>query len=323
MRGDNIDNLAAEIKSEVDEYNEISIDIDLDLIPLFNRANSKAWEILVRSYPDPILEPYTVTYTAGSDTVDLPEHLFGDRVKLIVWEGSNNNRVVVDTLSLRQLQKRKSNFSTVAPDLAAFYGRKIIFSHIIANTTLTLTVWAARQPDHLVRPFGRIISTNSSSSEIYITDVNTSYDVTVGDGAYLNIVDGATGEIKGSIQASTFNGTDTVKYKTSPDYTTVLDRTISNDISDANRDDYLCYVRGTCVIPCADLIRNFIYQYALSRIKRNKLGQPYDVDSKIVGDLEADLRRASMGRANKLRIEQKESVWSFGSRAINPRVSRY
>lgn len=313
MRGDTLQLMADEVRSELDEENISSIEDETDILPMFNRAQTKAYEILARVYPQPVMEEVEFTFSGGERTFELPEHLLGDRLKLAQWEGINQRRPAeIRFVSAAEFIQYRTDAQRYQPRHAKIVGRTVELSGAVAAGSGTLKVFVVNEPNPLVLPFAKILRT--SGEKLFITNIDDDYDVTDGDNEYLNIVDGGTGTIKGTVQILTYNETDEIEIKTVPDYTTVLDRTVSGSLSNISisRDDYLCNVRGGCVLQFPNVTRNFIMSWAVAKLKRNKLGAPYSEDDKEVKKFEADLRRAYMARPQQTRIRQTNRIWKMG-----------
>jgi hypothetical protein len=169
----------------------------------------------------------------------------------------------------------------------------------------------------MVQVYGRITSFDGTANELYLNEVSANFDPATStdpfDG-YVNIVDGQTGEIKLSAQIRSWDGADTLTLKTSPDRSTVLNRTISTGAigSQICVDDYVCHIKGTCVLYFFDTVHSFVVQYAASEMKR-KLGYAYDVDQQLLKDFESDVKKTYMGRESKMRICQNNPSWMKGA----------
>jgi len=309
-RGLSVNDLADELRSLLDEFNDSNLDIERDVLPVFNDAQLVAFGVLSRSYPEPLLTPVDITVTSGTTTVPLPEAIFGDSLREVEWIDPNNydRPRTSDQVILRKLSQNYASSIVAAPRMHSIYGRNIRFNQP-ASGQYTLRLWILREPDQIIKPFGRILNTDLTNNILYLTDTDTEYDVTSGDNSYVNIIDGQTGLIKGTVQILEWDEADTARIKLIPDSTTVMGKPVNGDISSAERDDYLCFIKGTCVLQFSDIIRNFIKQYAIDRLKRNKLGYPYDVDNKLVEDFKKDMKRAYMGRMSSLRIWHNNPNW--------------
>jgi hypothetical protein len=94
----------------------------------------------------------------------------------------------------------------------------------------------------------------------------------------------------------------------------VVNREISTDLANIGvaADDYICPVRGTCVLYFGDAFHAFIIQYAVAELKR-KMGYAYDADQNLLKDFESELKKTYMGRSPQLRITHNNPNWLKGS----------
>jgi hypothetical protein len=154
---------------------------------------------------------------------------------------------------------------------------------------------------------------------LYLTELDPDFNPASSDlNQYFNIVDGSTGLIKATCQIKSWNGSDEIKIKSIPDRSSVLGRTINTSIpanspvglsnGDVTPDDYICGIKGTCVIPFYGDLHMFVRQWATAELKR-KLGYAYDVDQNLLKDFEVELKKTYMGRQQKLRIEHTNPNW--------------
>jgi len=181
-----------------------------------------------------------------------------------------------------------------------------------------LRIWHLREIDPLVKPIGRIFSVDSANNTVYISDVDEDFDVTSSDlSEYINIIDGQTGEIKASCQIRSWDEVETMQFKTTSDRSSVLNRTISTDLSEISlgADDYICPIKGTCVLFFSDAVHSFVVQYVVAEMKR-KMGYSYDVDQNLIKDFEVDLRKTYAGRDQKMQIKRSNPNWMRSSRRI-------
>jgi hypothetical protein len=309
-RGLTVNDLAEELRSLLDEFNDSNLDIERDVLPVFNDAQLVAFGVLARSYPEPLLTPIDIEVASGTITVELPEALFGDSLREVEWIDPNDydRPQKCDLVIIRKLSQNHASSAVDAPRMHTIYGRNIRFNQP-ASGRKTLRLWALREPDQLISPFGRILNVDETNNILYLTDIATDYDVTSGDYSYVNIIDGQTGLIKGTVQILEWDEVDTARIKLVPDASLVMGKPVNGDISSALRDDYLCFIKGTCVLQFSDVIRNFIKQYAIDRIKRNKLGYPYDVDNKLVDEFRKEMKKAYMGRMSAMRVWHNNPNW--------------
>jgi hypothetical protein len=317
-----VDDTINEIRSLTDEYNANQLDSDVDILPSLNRAQEKAVKILSRVYPDPILN-WRDLGAVNTREIQMDEDLFEDKIVRLEWFSSGARIIPTECqrVSIRLLsQHEEGNSSVPAPDVYAIYGRTIRFNGVPMGTN-NLRIWYVRDVDQLVRPWGRITDINESTQTIYLGEVSTAFAplTTVVQGDWVrcfNVIDGQTGEVKGSFEVASWNDTDTLVIKTTGlSRATVLNRTIGTTLAglDIGEDDYICHVKGTCVQYFFDAFHAFCVQYATAELKR-KLGYAYDADQTLLKDFEVELGKTYMGRTPAMRIIQNNPNWLKGAR---------
>ena len=320
-RGFIVDDMIAEVRSLVDEFNENQVGSATDILPSLNRAQERAVKVLSRVYPDPIMNMLDI---AGPNTREIAmlENVSEDKIVRIEWISSGVNSVPVECqrVGIRLLSQYEHGMTAVdRPECYAIYGRMIRFNGI-PNGRSALRIWYIREIDPLVQAYARITDFNLTAQTLYIGEVSDTFDpagsITQGDWIRcFNVVDGQTGEIRGSFEASGYVlGSDTLTINLTPTRTTVLNRAISDSLADITFgvDDYICPIRGTCVQYFMDALHAFCIQYSVAELKR-KLGYAYDADQTLVADFEGELKKTSMGRSMGLRVTQNNPNWLRGS----------
>jgi len=115
-----------------------------------------------------------------------------------------------------------------------------------------------------------------------------------------------------------------ITFKSTPTSTTRLGRTIATDMTmltdpdadpstqDASitvdQDDYICNVRGSCVVTFARPVTNFLIQYAVAEMTR-KLGGPADMEERVLKKFEDQVEHSWVGREQKLRVNKRSRHW--------------
>lgn len=316
-RGIITEDIVTEVRSIVDEWNEKQLSTLQDIIPSLNRGQEKAYKSLSRIYPDPILT-YVDTTGITTQEIIMPENVWEDKILKMEWLNPlDQSPRPCNNVSLRLLGQASTVLQSVdAPEVHATFSRTIRFN-ARPSGRFTLRIWYLKDIEALVPVHGRITSFDGVNNELYLSQVSADFDPASStdpfDG-YVNIVDGQTGEIKLSAQIRSWDGADTLTLKVAPDRSTVLNRTISTGAvgSLIAVDDYVCSIKGTCVLYFFDTVHSFIVQYAASEMKR-KLGYAYDVDQQLLKDFESDVKKTYMGRESKMRICQNNPSWMKGA----------
>ena len=245
----------------------------------------------------------------------MPENIWEDKIRRMEWFKPNVQPLVCEEQPLAILAKYSSDIIQNTPQVYKLFGRKIRFC-APPSGLYGLRIWHLREIDSLQQPIGRISALDLANNTVYLSDVNEDFDPTASNlTEYVNVIDGQTGKIKGSFQIRAWDEVETMQFKTIRDRSSVLNRTISTNFDDisVSEDDYICPIKGTCVLWFSDAVHTFIVQYAAAEMKR-KLGYAYDVDQNLVKDFEVDLRKTYAGRDQKMQIKQSNPNWMKGSR---------
>jgi hypothetical protein len=147
--------LIAELRSQIDEANEIAIDDVRDILPALNRAQQYAWNILARKYPDPIIGYSTLTLTSTDQEYDIPEDTFEDRIEKIEIAVDTGYYVECKRISYTDITNYESNSTDPQPYYYAIVGRKIRFIPK-PNGNYNARIWYIADPQKLVKDQGRI-----------------------------------------------------------------------------------------------------------------------------------------------------------------------
>jgi hypothetical protein len=309
-----VQNLIDEVRAQLDEENRDSVDTDRDILPSLNRAQDYAFDILARKYEEPILAKMVLDLTGAQQEYDIPEDVFEDRIQkieIMVPSSSTGQATFreVQRISYRDVSNYESTTKTNVPYYYCIVGRKIRFIPYPAGT-YNARVWYLRNPEKLKSPQGRLTVVNNTSNYVVVDSAGDSLTTQADQlGSYVNIIDGQTGEIKGTLQIQTLSE-NKVTFRTVPARTAVLGRTVSGSLEStgASLDDYLSPIDGTCVPYYGKPTCNFLIQFTVSEITR-KLGGSAELEEKILEKFEKQVERTWVGREVQLRIKKKSSNW--------------
>lgn len=314
MKFTTVDDLVDQVRSQLDEYSDDAVDTQRDIVPALNRGSDKAFGILVKHYVDPLVTYVDVTLDADGKVPrsEIP-NAFEDRVLSVeaIVPGVTQRRDL-SRITYRRLGSILSTSTTNYPEYYAIVGRDIV----IAPTPVgggQVRIWYARQPDNLVTSDGRITTVNDGAGYIVVDSVGPLLTTEADQlRSYINVVDGLTGEVRGSYQIKTITD-NRIVLKTTPTRTSVLGRTITPvaGIGDVARpDDHICFVSGSCVPYFDTPINQYLIQFAVASIMRSR-GGPADMELRILGEFEQDIRRTWAGRESQMRIRKShKSPWS-------------
>lgn len=309
-----VQDIVDQVRNQTDEQNRDSVSTSGDILPSINRAQDYAFDILARTYEEPILA-YTTLVVNGTDIeYNIPENVFEDRVQkleIIIPTGASGIATYqeMQRISYRDLTLYESATRTNVPYYYCIIGRKIRLVPPPAGA-YNIRMWYLRNPEKLVIPQGRITIVNNTSNYVVVDSAGDSLTTEADQlGSYVNIVDGQTGEIKGTLQVQILSE-NRVTFRTVPTRSTVLNRSISGSLAaiSINQDDYLAPIDGTCVPYYGNPISNFLIQFAVSEIAR-KLGGQADTEEKVLEKFEKQVERTWVGREQSLRVKKRSRNW--------------
>lgn len=309
-----VEDLVSNVRAQCNEDNPEAVDTDLDILPALNRGLDYAVDIYTRRYPEPFLQKTTLELVGGQADYDMLENVFEDRVQKIEIS-INGTFQEVQQASYRDITEFESTPTANIPCYFAIFSRKIRFVPTPSGT-YNARLWYIEQPEKLVLPQGRITVINSANNYVIVDSAGSSL-MTEADQleSYVNVIDGQTGQIKGSLQIQILDD-NRIVFRSSPQRTTVLNRTISSAVSSLTTiaiDDYLAPIDGTCVPYYSRPTVNFLVQYAVAEITR-KLGGEADIQERVLEKFEKQVERTWAGREQTLRVKKRSQAWGVPTR---------
>ena len=313
-----VENLVEEVRQQLDELNRDSVSTEADILPTLNRASDFASDILTRKYPEPLLKYTTLDLEAGVSEYDIPEDVFEDRIlklETTVPVGTGRaNYIEIQRISYRDITNYESATISSFPLYYCIIGRKI---RVVPQPSgsYNARMWMIRNPEKLVMPQGRVTLINSAQNYIIVDqadgDLTTQSDQLA---SYVNVVDGQTGEIKGSLQIQSIVD-NKITFRTVPSRSSVFNREIDTTLQDIEiqQDDYICAIDGICVPYFGRPTSNFLIQYAVAEITR-KLGGAAETEEAVLKKFEQQVERTWAGRQQELRVKKKSNVWGTNTR---------
>lgn len=309
--------LISNVRGMLDEDNSSNI-TDESILQALNRAQDVAVNILARQYESPLLTSLPVQPDPGQREFEIPEDALEERLeKLEVRIG--NYYQEIPRVSYRDLHNYDYNTATDTPRAYAVIGRNYEVLPT-TNGTYPFRIWYLKDPLPLVSEQGRIVGTGADgSSRDYITVDSIGSELTTSStnlGNYVNLIDGSTGEVKATLQITAIDTScDRVTFKATPDRTEVLGLTVVGSLpSTIEADDYICSVQGTCVPFFKKPNSNFIMQRATLDIRVNKLNESADGLRQLDSELNQQVERSWVGRAQTLRVKGTNVNWSRHTR---------
>jgi hypothetical protein len=300
--------LIQDVRSLLDEDNTVALDDSRDIVPALGRGLNKAFSVLARQYPEPLLTYTMVSPQNAEAEYDIPEDAFEDRVEKIEAV-SNNVYFPVKRVDFRDLTYYETSGTTNAPMVWASIGR----TYRVApkpTGTYQFRVWYLKEPPNLGIEQGRITLVNATNNYVTVDLPGEVLESSIdSNNAYISIVDKDTGVIKSSHQIQTIIG-NRLLFSTSPTKGTVYGQSISGTISpDVEVDDYVCLVGQSCISPLRNPLANYIVQFAAAELIR-KLGGEADMEQRILKEMERDVEKQWAGRETTLKVKSSSKHWA-------------
>lgn len=308
--------LIEECRSLLDESNRANVSDELDILPALNRAQDVAANMLARHYESPLLAYQTLQLTAGQSEYPIPEDAFEQRLeKCEVYITSVY--YPVKRIDYRDITLYETPTRTNVPYYYAVIGTKF---RLLPSPTAQypMRIWYMKDPEVLVTPQGRITIFNAASNYLIVDSPGNDLTSAMDDlDSFVNIIDGQTGAIKGTLQVQSIVG-NKITFKSIPSRTTVLNKPISTSLASlpngtAEQDDFICLVHGSCIPVFKKPFSNYMIQFAVAEMQR-KLGGPADMELKVRDELMQLVERSWVGRENFLRVGKRQRNWQVPSR---------
>lgn len=315
-----VNDLIDQVRSQTEEENTDNI-TDAQILLSLNRAQRHAANILSRRFEDMMWDSTTVTTTGGTREYDIPLDAYASRIEMIEVETSTDIRYKLQRINNHKTTNYVTPSNTKIPTHYSLKRNKFTI-YPSPEGDLTLYVHYNKKPEDLVIQLGRINSIDTTNNYVIVDDIipastdpvvkglsTTATDVH--SGAYVNIIDYATGNIKRSLQVSALDtDAEQITFKSSGlTRSTVLGKTISTSIgSDVAVDDYVCLITGTCVPEVDEAYTDYILQHAIVAIRR-RLGEPTQEDMAELKSLEEELMKAWTSRELSHRVRKGSKSW--------------
>ncbi len=311
-----VDNLISQVRSQTDEGNDDNL-TNPQIIELLNRAQRKAANIVSRKFESLFLRTTTIT-TTTSQTYDIPNDAFGRRVeKVEVEQGSVN-------WNLKRISHHKRDqYMSSSQSTRPFYysvRKNQIEVYPRPAIGISLVIFYVDRPEDLVEQQGRVtnVTTGSGTETVLVDSIGSDLSTsTTGFGAYANLIDYVTGDVKRTLQISALDSTSNqITFKTSGlTRSTVLGRTVSTTIGDdIEPDDFICLVTGSCVSELDEAYQDYLILFAVVEARR-RFSEDVTQDLGALKDAEKELEKMWVSREIQHRIRKANGYWdsSLGS----------
>lgn len=303
------DELVSAVRSRLDEANRDSVDTDRDILPALNRGLEYAVDIYSRHYPDPFLRYTILTLDGATQEYDIPGDVYEDRIVRIEIKTSRNTYREVTRIMYRDAVNYETDGTTAIPYYYTVVGRKI---HFIPGPsgTYPARLWYVKEPEPLVLQQGRITKVNVASSYCVVDSIGSQLS-TESDALtnYVNIINGETGEVRGTLQIASIDG-DRVTFRSTVSRSTVIGLPVSTSLADLDvtEDDYLCIAEGTCIPYLGAPTSNFLIQYAVAEISR-QLGVQSQEEEAVLEKFEKQVQKTWSGRETQIRVAKRSQAF--------------
>lgn len=303
--------LLGQIRSQIDETSVHNVS-DSDLLAALNRAQDYAADLMVRHYPDPLLDdPFTFPLVSGQVTYPIPEDIFEERLLGVeAFKGTAPNIVVYPLLRVQfsDLNMYESSGRATVPQIYCVVGKNV-YIRPIPSGVYSIRMWKIKELDPIVTVQGRVTNFDPVTGRVFLAEVGTDLTTSATDSnCYINFVDAQTGLVKGSAQVMTLSGAD-FKIKPTPDRTTVQNRTISGTLpANLEVDDLVCVSKGNCVPIMRKPFTNFLIQYTVCEIKR-RLGEDVTAEKATMDAFEDQVKKTWVGREITRRVQKRSKHW--------------
>lgn len=312
-----VDDLVLQVRQQLAEENKESITDESDILPALNRAQDFVADVLVRFYPDPLLQHTQVTLTSGVQEYLIPKQALEQRlekVEVLV----NGLTYPIQKIDYKDVSLFETSLSKSIPLYWATVGNSYrLFPNVLA--TYPIRIWFMADPPKLVKQQGRINIINTAANYVVVdavgSDLTTESDQL---NSYVNIVDGVYGTIKGTLQVQNISG-NKITFKTIPLRTLVLDTPVINSLAiptgtlTINPDDYLCTVYGSCVPFMRKPVSNFLVEYSVAELRRKFGEADANLEEAVLKKFEEQVQHQWAGRSNAFRIQSRSNNWPIPS----------
>lgn len=310
MRQLTTSNLIREVRSLLDEEGAESLDDVRDIIPSLNRGLDFACDILSRKYNPPLLTYRFLELQAGTEEFPIPEDVFEEKVTK-VEVALDGQFIEVPRISYRDAAPLETSSSTPYPLAHSMIGRKV---RLYPKTTgqYPLRLWYIADPEPLVLEQGTVTHINREANYLMVGEPGKDLAPDIDSlASYVNLVDGQTGILKGTLQIQNISG-QRISFRTTPTRQTVLGREVQGELpASLELGDFLCSVEGTCICVLKKPVSNYVVQYASSELGSVKFGIESTVQDDIRKALETQVERSWAGREHSLRVKMRSPTWGF------------
>lgn len=303
-----VDQLIQECRDGTDE-DETSDLSDAKILRALNRAQLKLVRLATRKYPA-MLRRESITEGVSTRAVDLPEDAYAFTVNDVsVRQSGSSAWFPCYRAQSSQLLDIDDASSSGLPGYWDQEGSQIKLYPLPSNTDVRVRYQL--RPLDLVVKQARI--TAISGQTLFLDAIGSELTTSIAQlKAFVNIIDGTTGVVKGTVQVNSVPSTiaTALTVKTSSlDRDTVFGQTVSTALpDDITVDDYLCIANGTCVPTLFSDYADYLVLSAVVELRR-AAGEDVAAERGQLDSLEDDLKAMWAGRAAGQRVARKSPYW--------------
>lgn len=283
-----VSNLISDIRSELDEYNNESIDDERDIVPSLNRAQDLISDILAKQYEVPLLAWEEPTITTQDWPVPLSA-LSNSIQKIEAKVGSGY--VIIPHVDYRKATNLEYSGHVQIPVAYALIDDFIRF-YPAPSGSYPLRIWYLKNPPSLDIEQGNITNLNQAQNYVIVSDMGDYLSTEVDSfDSYVSIVNGISGKVKVNMQIQYIEGT-RIQFRSTPARAEVLGLPISGSMPDSiTKDDLVCRIGTSAITYVKKPISNYLIQFAVADLRATKLGEDMgDMNKALVAQLESQCK---------------------------------
>ena len=314
-----VEQLVAQVRSLLSEFNDSAIEDARDIVPALNRGQKEAASIIARKYPSLLMDQVFVTTVPNQTAYFIPTEAYEDRLlqmDLLIPGGNpqNGNYIQIKGIDYSNASAYENRATSQYPRYYYIIGRQFRLIPTPANE-VQIRLSIVKDPEPLVLPYGRITSIGTNS--LLVDEVRNSPSTTTSNlKGFVNVVDGRTGRIKGTVQLSSIDAeADRFLTSATPTRTEVLGRTVGTlaDVTDVALDDFVCPIEGTCVTAVKDPVPNFLINWA----KEDCAGSLGSTSEQMRDRFADQLETMGVMREPTLRVKRTKGLNQYRGRYID------
>lgn len=307
------EDLLLQVREQADEFNTEDIS-DEAILRALSRGQQKLVAMSTAKSSCIFIVPCTLSPSDFTDgTATIPAIFPAYKVLSVeaVYEGLK--AVKLQARAITALTPWKIGNSEGGSALVyALAGNKITVAPGL-NSVKQISILLQSRPLPLIKSLGRVadisdIANNTFSIMEWNSDITTEIDEL---NCFLNVVNPLTGEIKGTVQVSSFDDTtNEITISSSPLRQKVfgLDVADSLDDIDISLDDEICFARGTCIPYLMEDFSNYLIAFAVLELKR-RLGENVEAEFANLKDMEEEVKRSWAGTPGTMRVRHTNKNW--------------